>query len=313
MTRGALLLVGDLRPDEMAAWHATLTREMPDEVVHLATEPFAGDTVEIAILANPPPGSLRGLSGLRWMHGLWAGVDRLLQDETLPDVPLVRLVDPAMAQAMAEAVAAAVLFIHRDLPVYAAQQRRREWRQHPAPLAGARTVCVLGLGEMGQAAAAHLVALGFAVRGWSRTRRDLPGVQGFAGADGFTAALDGADILVNLLPLTTDTAGILNRAAFAQLAPGAALVNFGRGRHLDEADLLAALDEGRLSHAVLDVFAVEPLPAAHPFWQHPGVTVLPHVAAPTGRDTAAALVAAAVRRYRETGQPPAGLDRGRGY
>ena len=308
-----ILLATSLPATEAEAWRGHLAALLPGERLATAVTGAERAEVEIAVVANPPPGALRDLPRLRLVHSLWAGVEGLLADPTMPDVPLARLVDPALARSMAEAVAAAVLYLHRELPHYVAQQRRREWRPRPVLPAAERIVAILGLGEMGRAAAKMLHGLGFPVRGWSRSGAELPGVAIFAGADGLAAALDGAAILVNLLPLTPATRGVLDAAAFRRLAPGAGVVNFGRGGHLVEADLLAALQTGQIGHAVLDVFATEPLPAAHPFWTHPGVTVLPHVAAPTTMATAAALVAGAIRLFRATGQLPPAVDRGRGY
>lgn len=313
MRRPPLLLVTSLSRAEEAAWCEVLSRTMPDECI-VATEGCEERaSVELAIVANPSPGALRDLPGLRWVQSLWAGVDGLAGDPTLPDVPIARLVDPMLARSMAETAAAVVLGLHRDLDVYAAQQGRKVWRQHPPRLARDRRVAVLGLGEMGRASAALLARIGFDVRGWSRSGACLDGVQVHAGGEGLVAALGGAEILLNLLPLTAETRGILGAASFAHLAPGACVVNFGRGGHLVEADLLDALAAGRLRHAVLDVFDREPLPAGHPFWRHPGVTVLPHVAACTNHDSAAAIVAAAVADYRRTGRVPEGFDRRRGY
>ena len=308
-----ILLATSLSPEEEASWRNALARVMPDEHIVTAADAFDRSAVAVAIVANPAPGALAGLPALAWVHSLWAGVERLLQDETLPPVPVVRLVDPTLAQAMAESVAAAVLALHRDLPLYAAQQRRREWRQHPARVAARHPVAILGLGEMGRAAARLLIGLGFPVRGWSRSGAAMPGVDVRSGRDGFAAALDGAAFVVNLLPLTAQTRGILDRDAFARLAPGAGVINFGRGAHLVEADLWHALDTGQVGHAVLDVFTAEPLPADHPAWTRPDVTVLPHVAAPTDEASAAALVASAVAAFRSTGRVPSGVDRTRGY
>ncbi|WP_375464985.1 2-hydroxyacid dehydrogenase [uncultured Methylobacterium sp.] len=308
-----LLLVTRLPPDEEAGWRRALARAMPGETIATAADHPDRTTVEIAVVANPPAGSLRDLPALHWVHSLWAGVERLLQDATMPPVPLVRLVDPMLARAMAETVAASVLHLHRGLHVYAAQQRRRAWIPHPFQPATGRPITILGLGEMGRAAAELLVSLGFPVRGWSRSGAPVPGVSIFSGEEGLTDALDGAQVLVNLLPLTPETRGILRASTFARLAPGAYLINFGRGAHLVEVDLLEALAAGQVGHAVLDVFEQEPLPADHPAWSHPGVTVLPHVAAPTSRASAAAVVAAAVAAFRRTGLCPAGIDRQRGY
>lgn len=308
-----ILLVTSLSSAEEAAWRDALSLAMPSETIALPAEVSTLDAVEIAIVANPPPGRLNGLPGLRWIHSLWAGVDRLLGDATLPNVPLIRLVDPTLARAMAEAVTTAVMFLHRDLHRYARQQRDHQWRQLPVAFAAERKVCVLGLGEMGRASAAMLAMLGFQLRGWSRSGGDIPNMRVFAGPTGLAEAVADADILVNLLPLTPDTQGVLNNALFDRLAEGAAVINCGRGGHLVEADLLDALSRGRICHAVLDVFGQEPLPADHPLWDHPNVTILPHVAAPTNMRTASSVVAEAVATYRRTGIAPKGLDRKRGY
>jgi glyoxylate/hydroxypyruvate reductase A len=308
-----LLLVTSLPTAEEAAWLDALGAAMPGERILTASEGAPAQAAEVAIVANPPIGSLAGLPNLRWIQSLWAGVDRLVLDDTLPDVPVRRLVDPTLARAMAEAVAAAVLHLHRDFPRYAAQQRTGTWRQHPVRPAGERRVTILGLGEMGRAAADLLGTLGFPVRGWSRSGAAHGTIPVASGPDGFAQSLAAADILVNLLPLTPDTRGILNAEAFRHLPPGAALVNFGRGAHVVEDDLLAALAAGALDHAILDVFPEEPLPPEHRLWTHPAVTILPHVAAPTNMATAAARVAAAVAEFRRTGHAPAGIDRTRGY
>jgi glyoxylate/hydroxypyruvate reductase A len=258
--------------------------------------------IDIAIVANPPAGALQGLPHLKLVQSLWAGVDKLLRDPTVPaGVPLARMVDPAMNTAMAETALWAALALQRGFFGYAAQQRAGVWRQQAQRRADETRVAVLGLGQMGQAAAARLAQQGFAVSGWSTKHGP---------AD---AVLADADIVISLLPLTAATAGFFDRARFAQMRRGASFVNLARGAQVVEADLLAALDEGQLAHAVLDVFATEPLPAAHPFWQHPKVTVLPHVAAQTDPRSAAQVVAANIRALR-SGQPLQHLvDRTRGY
>lgn len=310
MTSSPILLLTSLSTAEEAAWLEALRSAMPGEIIETDADPSA---VEIAIVANPPPGALPALPALKWVHSLWAGVDSLMTDPTIPDAPVLRLVDPTMARAMAESVAAAVLGLHRDADVYGAQQRAGRWAPRPYRFATDRRVAILGLGEMGRASAEMLKAIGFDVRGWSRSGATIDGVRTFAGASGFLDALQDAEILVNLLPLTPETEGVLRATTFEALAEGACLVNFGRGGHLVERDLIEALDAGRLRHAVLDVFRTEPLPVEHPFWSHPGVTILPHVAAPTNMASASAVVAAAVMRFRATGVTPEGLDRRRGY
>lgn len=308
-----LFLVTSLPAAEETAWREALAAAMPGERIVARAEADTADNAEIAIVANPPAGSLAGLPNLRWIQSLWAGVDRLLLDPTLPDVPVRRLVDPTLARAMAEAVAAAVLGLHRDFPLYAAQQRTGTWHQHPVRPAGERRVAILGLGEMGRAAADLLRAIGFPVRGWSRSGAASGAFPVASGPEGFAQSLAAADILVNLLPLTPATRGILDAEAFRLLPPGAALVNFGRGAHVVEDDLLDALATGALGHAILDVFPEEPLPPEHRLWAHPRITILPHVAAPTDLTSAAAIVAEAVAEFRRTGRVPAGIDRGRGY
>jgi glyoxylate/hydroxypyruvate reductase A len=206
-----------------------------------------------------------------------------------------------------------VLDSHRDAAAYRAQQARAVWQPRPGCLARDRRVGVLGLGVLGAAAARALAALHFDVAGWSRSPKAIPGVACYNGPAGLPALLGRSEILVCLLPLTPETEGILGAATFDALPRGAQIINAARGGHLVEADLLAALDDGRLGGAVLDVFATEPLPPDHPFWHHPTITVTPHVAGMTRAHSAATAIAANIRRI-AAGQPPAPLvDRTRGY
>jgi glyoxylate/hydroxypyruvate reductase A len=296
----SILLAGEFDAAERAQWLGLLRAALPGERI----ETGAGDAaaVDIAIVANPPTGALRGLPNLRLIQSLWAGVDRLLADASIPpEVPLARMVDPAMNEAMAETALWAVLSLQRDFVDYAAQQRERRWLQHPQRRAEDVQVAVLGLGQMGRAVARRLAANGYAVAGWSTREGRLD------------ALLAASDIVVNLLPLTLATRGLFDARRFAAMRRGASLVNLARGAHVVDADLLAALDGGQLRHAVLDVFHSEPLPPQHAYWSHPRVTVLPHVAAQTDPRSAAAIAAANVKRLR-TGEPVANLvDRSRGY
>jgi glyoxylate/hydroxypyruvate reductase len=296
-----ILLSGEFEAAELHAWQQSLQAALPQ--VHWLDRARAlavADTVQVAVVANPPPGSLLGLPKLRLIQSLWAGVDRLLHDPTLPPgVPIARMVDPAMNAAMAETALWATLALHRGFFGNARDQRAGLWRQQAQQRAYALQVLVLGLGQMGLAAAKRIARQGYRVHGWSlRPREATAGpdaIECHSGADALASLLPASDIVINLLPLTEATAGLLNAAFFAALPRGAGLVNLARGAHVVDAELLAALDSGQLQHAVLDVFHTEPLPPAHAFWSHPQVTLLPHVAAQTDPRSAAQVVAANVR------------------
>ncbi|WP_020590968.1 2-hydroxyacid dehydrogenase [Kiloniella laminariae] len=309
-----ILLLTSVPREEEAQWLFSLRAALPEEQILLPQDLLDKAAVDLAIVANPPKGVLADLPNLRWIQSLWAGVDALLGDPTLPlEVPLVRLVDPTLARSMAEAVATHVLVLHRNLPLYARQQQQAKWEQHVLALAADRVIGVMGLGEMGALSAKQLCQLGFKVQGWSRSAKSISGVDCFAGPESLPAFLSGLDVLVNLLPLTEETRGILSKELFDRLPKGAGVINFGRGGHQVEEDILAALDAGRLSHAVLDVFSQEPLPADHAFWCHPDITLLPHVAAPTNPRSAVEIVADNIRRYRSTGVLPKTVERSAGY
>ncbi len=293
-----LLLAGDLDAAERAQWADELRRAMPGHRLLLARGEVADAAIAVAIVANPPPGSLAGLPGLRLIQSLWAGVDRLLADPTLPaGVAIARMVDPAMSAAMAETALWATLALHRGFFGYARQQQAALWRPQAQQRADEVPVLVLGHGQMGGTVARRLARQGYPVTAWRRgspaaSARSAPdGVRLLAGGAALADALASARIVINLLPLTPDTRGLLDARLLARLPQGAGLVNLARGAHLVDADLLAALASGQIGHAVLDVFHTEPLPADHPYWCHPRVTVLPHAAAMTDARSAAAVVA----------------------
>ena len=267
----------------------------------------------VAIVANPDPAQLDQLPALQWVQSLWAGVERLLTELRNPKIGIVRLEDPQLAATMAEAVLAWTLYRHRDMPAYAAQQRARVWHALPFRLPAERCVAILGLGHMGARAAQTLLANGFDVIGWSRTEKIIEGVKTFAGDATLNDVLAQADIVICILPLTADTRNLLNKNRLAHCKPNAALINFGRGAIVNTADLIAALDHGTLSHAVLDVFDVEPLPTESALWRHEKVTVLPHISAPTHRNSATKVVAGNITRYRATGAVPKTVNRQVGY
>lgn len=318
-----ILLTGDLEPTERDRWRealrAALADALPGARLWCDGEPFDAAAIGVALVANPPPGRLQGLPNLRLVQSLWAGVDRLLADPTLPPgVPVVRMVDPAMNAAMAQTALWAVLALHRGFFAYARRQRVREWRVHAQRRADEVAVTVLGLGQMGLAAARRLAGVGYHVRGWTlHPQADADdGIARVAGAEALWPLLAGSDVVVNLLPLTPATRGLIDARFLAALPKGAGLVNLARGAHVVEADLLAALDAGDLRDAVLDVFATEPLPREHPFWTHPRITVLPHAAALTDPRTAAAVAARQLAAW-AAGRAAAALtgwvDRERGY
>ncbi|MDT7833881.1 2-hydroxyacid dehydrogenase [Aquabacterium sp. OR-4] len=279
------------------------------------------ETIAAAIVANPPPGSLQGLPQLRLIQSLWAGVDRLLADATLPPgVPVARMVDPMMNEAMAETALWAVLALHRGFFTYARQQAAGRWQPLAQRRADELPVLVLGAGQMGGTVARRLAANGYPVTVWRRQapaagagQAAVNAVHEVHGPDGLGTALAGAQVLLNLLPLTPETRGLINARLLAALPRGAGLVNLARGAHVLDADLLAALDAGQIGHAVLDVFSTEPLPADHRYWQHPQVSVLPHAAAMTDARTAAAIAAANIAAL-AAGRPIANLvQRATGY
>jgi glyoxylate/hydroxypyruvate reductase A len=301
-------------PAAEARWRPLLSHLMPMHEFRFWPEIGDPAAIDYALVWNPEPGLLASLPNLKLIVGLGAGVDALLRDKTLPpQVPIVRLVDPYMTDAMSEYVVFQVLRLHRQDLDYLAQQQEHVWQGREQVNASERRVGVLGFGTLGQDAGRKLQALGFDVTGWSRTARPVPGLATFAGEAGFAELLARSDILVCLLPLTPATEGILDAGAFARLPPGAGLVNAGRGGHLVEADLIPALDAGQLSAAVLDVFRSEPLPPEHPFWRHPRIVVTPHVAAETHPPTAAPIIRDAIRQF-EAGLPLANrVDPSRGY
>ncbi|SAK97987.1 D-isomer specific 2-hydroxyacid dehydrogenase [Caballeronia pedi] len=294
---------------------ASLRSALPEETIQPlhALTPAQRTETTIAIVANPAPEDVAALPNLAWIQSLWAGVEQLVAGLPAGGPPVVRLVDPEMSRTMAEAVLAWTYYLHRDMPRYTRQQSMRVWRQHAYRKPSQFSVGLLGLGALGTEAARALVNAGFVVRGWSRSPRTAPGVETFAGEAGLDAVLASSDVVVSLMPLTAQTAGLLDAKRLHAMKPGAGLINFSRGPIVVMQDLVAALDRGHLSHAVLDVFDIEPLPTTSGLWEHPNVTVLPHISAPTDQQTAARVIAANIREYRLSGRIPGNVDIVRGY
>ncbi len=320
MTAGAfhVLLSGCFEARERGDWLRAL-RDAGPEFSWWSDDDgeIARESIDAAVVANPAPAALRGMPRLRLVQSLWAGVDRLLGDATVPpDVPLARMVEPMLSAAMAETALWATLSLQRGFFDYVAQQWAGVWQQLEQRRAEDMRVLVLGLGQMGCAVASRLAAQGFAVSGWrlSLGAASTPcAVSAHAGNGALAGLLAASDIVLNLLPLTAATSGLLDARFFASMRRGASLVNLARGAHVVDDDLLAALDAGHLRHAVLDVFQVEPLPAEHRYWQHPRVTLLPHVAALTDMRSAAQVVAANLRAVRDGTALAHRVDRARGY
>lgn len=259
---------------------AELMKRKPDLDLRVWPECGKPEEIEIVLAWWPPVGVMQRFPNLKLIMSLGASVDRILIDPDLPDgVAIVRLVSEGKILQMAEYVALTVLLFQRRFMEYQAIERSKRWEYLPVPEAKAFTVGILGLGIFGSAAAKKLAALGFPVRGWSRSPKAIAGVECFHGREQFQLFLSQCRAIVCLLPVTPETEGILCRETFSALPTGAYLINVGRGKHLVEADLLSALDSGQIARACLDVFQMEPLPGDHPFWEHPRIIVTPHISA----------------------------------
>jgi len=300
-----VLFASTIEPAER--WLPLLERALPQDRLFL--EPR--DDIEVALIGAPPRGTFARLPNLKLAQSLWMGVENLLADPELPpQVPLARMVDAGMVAAMSETVIAHVLDWHRKFWSYRRRQVAKQWKRHRQFMAQDRTIGILGLGELGGDAAKKLLALGFQVRGWSRRPKALPGVNCSTDLD---EVLSKSDAVVCLLPLTPQTRGVLNAAAFAKIRKGGCVINVARGAHVVQPDLLAALDAGHLERAYLDVFDTEPLPADSPLWTHPGVALTPHIAALTEPRTAIDTIVGNLDRLRRGEAPLHLVDRTAGY
>ncbi len=297
-------------PARGLVWQRRFAERRPDIPFHLWPE--TGDPSRVRFLcAWMPPDDIMGtFPNLEILFSVGAGVDQLPLEALPPQLPVVRMIEDGLTQGMAEYCAAAVLALHRDLPLYRQRQAAGEWRTEPVRIASQRSVGVMGLGVLGRAVLAALRPFGFRLHGWNRSPRLIEGVTVH---DSLDAMLPEVEILICLLPLTEATRGILDARLFARLPRGAQLVNVARGGHLVEADLLAALDSGQLSAAVLDVAEPEPPPPSHPFWTHPRIWLTPHIASMTQPETAVEAIFANLERHAR-GEALHGLvERGRGY
>ncbi len=306
-----LFLAPDLKSD---SWVKHLRAQEPELEVRVWPEVGRAEDILLALCWRHPFGDLLRYENLRCIASLGFGVDHILRDPDLPaGVPVTRIVDPAMVDAMSEYILAAVLHHTRRFGLFFRDQADRRWTPRRALSPTEVRVGIMGLGHLGADAARKLLPLGFRVAGWSRSPKRLEGVACFSGESELEAFLAQADVLVCLLPLTPATDGILNRRTFSLLPAGAYVINAARGEHLVDEDLLAALESGHLSGACLDVFRKEPLPESHPFWSAPRVTVTPHIASLTYPKAVAPQLVDSYRRVRSGLLPLNVIDTQRGY
>ena len=300
-------------PERGKQWARLFAQKAPE--IPFRLWPDMGDPASVRYLAawQPPEDAARTLPNLEVIFSVGAGIDQFDLSGVPPHIAVVRMIEPGIVEGMVEYVTQAVLTIHRDLFDYALQQQRRVWREMPVRAAASRRIGVLGLGMLGSAVLERLRLFGFPCAGWSRSAHRLEGVECYAGVETLDAFLARTDVLVCLLPLTDATRGLLDKRVFGKLPKGASFINVGRGPHVNQQDLLDALDSGQLQNAVLDVTDPEPLPDSHPLWMHPRVRITPHIASATRPETAVDVVLDNIRRHRG-GVPMVGMiDRMRGY
>ncbi|WP_144186840.1 2-hydroxyacid dehydrogenase [Elioraea rosea] len=310
-----ILLVKTGGEASLPEWRSLFAELLPDLDVRWWDDPgVKPEEVAYAFLWAPDPGRLATFHNLRLIISSGAGIDHLTADPHLPaHVPVAKMGAPEAAARMREFALATVFFHHRQFHAYVANQRRKVWEEVETTEAANRTVGVMGLGSLGLPSAEALRDAGFRVKGWGRTRRDIPGIQTFGGEAGFDAFLQGTEILVCLLAATPETAGIVNARTLAKLPRGASVINGARGSHVVIEDLIAALDSGHIEAATLDVFETEPLPQDSPVWTHPKILVTPHIASFPNRAARARFVADAIRTFEASGTVLNRYDPARGY
>jgi len=296
-------------PERGAVFREAFARALPDIPFHINTAPDP-EAIRWLVAWTVPQDLAQRFPNLRLVFSVGAGVDQLDLETLPPDLGVVRMLEPGIARQMQEYVTLATLALHRDLPLYLERQRAGAWQPGKNAPAETRRVGVMGLGQLGRAALAALQPFGFELAGWSRSAQTIDGVECFTDLEAFLAR---TDLLICLLPLTPETTGLLDARLFDRLPRGARLVHAGRGRQLVTADLLAALDSGQLSMAMIDVTDPEPLPPGHACWSHPRVIVTPHIACQTRATEGAQHVIAGVRADLVGGPVPGLIDRKRGY
>ncbi|CDH79545.1 2-hydroxyacid dehydrogenase [Pseudomonas aeruginosa] len=307
-----MIFLYDAEPEHADQWRALLAAQLPDVAFVEGFE--AVDPARVHYLLTwQPVADIERYTSLRIIFSAGAGVDQFDLSAIPESVALVRMVDESLADIMAEFVVLSALAIHRDLPAYREDQVQQVWSPRTILPASARRIGIMGLGQLGMACLAQLRHLRFQLLGWNRSVRKLDGVKSYTGPEELASFLSQCDILVNLLPLTDSTRGILNRETLAQLPKGAGLINVGRGEHVVETDLIVALDSGQIGAAILDVFQQEPMPEAHLLWSHPKVWVTPHIASTMQVDGGAEVVAQNILRDLDGRELLYTVDRQAGY
>jgi len=281
-------------------WTDGLSSVLPNLEIRLWPDVGNIDDIEYVLVWKPDHGFLATLPNLKVIYSVGAGIDHLAADPDLPKhIPVVRMVDPALTQGMVSYVSWACLHLYRKIFLAQSQQRQKAWVDEPVVRLASdkKTVGILGLGQLGQACAHQLNALGFDLVGWSATEKNVPNVKSYIGNDGLDIMLRQTDYLVCLLPLTPDTHGILNSENLSKLRCEGGLVSVGRGAHLIEEDLIALLDSGHLSGAIVDVFSQEPLPQNNPLWENEKLIITPHVASTTDPFSSGVTVAKSIQAF----------------
>ncbi len=296
-------------------WLKILKKKLPKERIVKFSSLKKSDykKIDVAIVANPNPTEVKKLENLKWIQSVWVGVEKLVESFKGDRVKIVRLIDPEMNRTMAEAVLSWVLYLHRDMHFYQAQQNKRVWKESDYLKPSKKVVSFIGLGELGAASAFKLIQNNFNVYGWSKAKKNISKVKSFTGELGLKKMLQQTDILVCLIPLTKKTKYLLNYKTLSYLKKGASIINFARGAIINANDLVKHLNSGRIKHAVLDVFEQEPLPKKSNLWKHKNVTVLPHISAHTDMDTASNIVCKNIKMYRLKNRIPKSVDLKRGY
>ena len=312
------MLLLHLSDVDEASWARAFAEALAPYPVVRRGDDFDPADIRYIFVWKPRPDAFDGLVNLKAVLSLGAGVDALLKHPNLPDAPIVRFVDDDLSQRMSDYVVAHVTMHHRQFSRFRDDQKARRWSQYYPPAAGETTVGIMGMGVLGQDAVKRLKPLGFDLRSWSRTPKAIDGVTGFSGDSELDAFLSGTDILVNLLPLTPETTGILNRDTFVRLrrerlAGGPVIINAARGGHQKEADIVAALRDGTLGAASLDVFEVEPLPQDSPLWAEPNCYITPHIAAISNEQSGVRYFSKVLLDHEAGATLPNVVDRSRGY